>query len=508
MAVPVRRVYTLRAMRNAARAAAVCALLAAPTALAFFTGGYRDEARLVAALAAWLLVGLAALVAERPLPRGAPGRIAIAGAALLAAWTTLSIVWSPVSSAALDDAQRTLLYLGALIAAAAFLVPGRPGRALEPALASGALLIVCYGLSERLLPGLVELDRSESAAARLEQPLTYWNAMGLVAAIGLILAARLAGDASRPLAVRCAAAAASAPLGAGVYLTFSRGSLVALMAGLAVLALLLPRRGQLVAIGVTLAAAVLASVSVGVFPWVRGLEDSGSRGVQGLAALVLLTAVAAGAALVTRRQAAAGQPAAAEEAAPRRTVLALAAAVVVAIGIAVVATNEARPDLRRPATGATPSRLVSVDSNRYEYWRVALDVFGEHPLAGVGAGGFRVEWLKRRDVDEAVVDAHSLVVETAAELGVVGLLALALLLGGTAGAARSAYRALPEAAAAPAAVAAAWMTHSLLDWDWEMPAVTLIAVVCAGALIAAADRSAPAVTRPRRRQAVRAGAAR
>jgi O-antigen ligase len=495
-------------MRNAARAAAVCALLAGPTALAFFTGGYRDEARLVAALGAWLLVGLAALVTERPLPRSTPGRIAIAGAALLAAWTTLSIAWAPLASAALDDAQRSLLYVGALIAAAALLVPGRPVRALEPALTAGALLVVCYGLSERLLPWLVELDRSESAAARLEQPITYWNAMGLVAAIGLILSARLAGDASRPLALRCGAAAASAPLGAGVYLTFSRGSLVALMAGLAVLALLLPRRGQLAAIGATLAAGVLASVCVGVFPWVRGLEDSGSPGVQGLAALVLLAAVAAGAALVTRRLAATREPAAADVAAPRRTVLALGATVVVAIGIAVVATNEARPDLRRPATGATPSRLVSVDSNRYEYWSVALDVFGEHPLVGVGSGGFRVEWLKRRDVDEAVVDAHSLVVETAAELGIVGLLALGLFLGGVAAAARSAYRVTPEAAVGPAAVAAAWMTHSLLDWDWEMPAVTLIAIVCAGALIAAAEGGAPAVSRPHRRPAVRAGAAR
>jgi O-antigen ligase len=54
-----------------------------------------------------------------------------------------------------------------------------------------------------------------------------------------------------------------------------------------------------------------------------------------------------------------------------------------------------------------------------------------------------VEWLMRRDVDESVVDAHSLVVETAAELGLVGLLFLALLIGGVAAAAREAYRASP-----------------------------------------------------------------
>ena len=494
-------------MTDAVRAGAACALIALPTALAFFTGGFRDDARLTAGIAAWVLVVLATLVAERPLPRSTAGRVALAGAALFAAWTAVSMAWSPVSSAALDDAQRVLLYVGALVAATAFLVPGRPARWLEPGLAAGALVVILYGLSERLLPWLIELDRSESAAARLEQPITYWNAMGLVGAIGLILAARLAGDASRGLRLRCAAAAACAPLGAGVYLTFSRGSLVALMAGLAVLALLLPRRGQLVAIGVGLGAAVLGSVAVGVFPWVRGLEEGGNHSAQGAVALVLLAATAAGTAWLTRRRAVAERPVTEEPVAPRRTVLALAVAVVVVIGMAVVATNEARPDLRRERTGATPSRLVSVDSNRYSYWEVALDVFGEHPLVGRGAGGFRVEWLMRRDVDESVVDAHSLVIETAAELGAVGLLALGLMLGGVAACARRAYRLAPEASAGAAAVAAAWMTHSLLDWDWEMPAVTLMAIACAGALIAAADRGA--VVSPRRpRRAEPAGAAR
>ena len=186
-------------MTDAVRAGAACALIALPTALAFFTGGFRDDARLAAGIAVWVLVVLAALVAERPLPRSTAGRVALAGAALFAAWTAISMAWSPVSSAALDDAQRVLLYVGALVAATAFLVPGRPARWLEPGLAGGALVVILYGLSERLLPWLIELDRSESAAARLEQPITYWNAMGLVGAIGLVLAARLAGDAlARP----------------------------------------------------------------------------------------------------------------------------------------------------------------------------------------------------------------------------------------------------------------------------------------------------------------------
>jgi O-Antigen ligase len=505
----MRRRYPAAPMTAAARAGAAAALIAAPTALAFFTGGFRDDARLVAGILAWLLVVLAVVFAERPLPRRRAGRVALAGAALLTLWTGVSIAWSPVSSAAVDDAQRVLLYLGALVAATAFIVPGRPARWLEPGLAAGALIVICYGLSERLLPWLVQLDRSESAASRLEQPLTYWNAVGLVGAIGIVLAARLAGDPSRDLRLRCGAAAACAPLGAGVYLTFSRGSLVALTAGLAVLALLLPRRGQLVAIGIALGTGVLAAVAVGVFPWVRALEQGGNHSAQGLAALVLLVALAAAAAVLTRRQAARGRSAGEDVVTARRSVLALAVTVVVAIGIAVAATNETRPELRKPATGATPSRLVSVDSNRYRYWEVALDVFAEHPIAGRGSGGFRVEWLNRRDVDESVVDAHSLPIETAAELGLVGLLFLALLLGGVAAAARQAYRVAPETSAAAIAVTAAWLTHSLLDWDWEMPAVTLAAIVCAGALIAVADRGGAAVSssQPRRR-VERAAAAR
>ena len=76
-----------------------------------------------------------------------------------------------------------------------------------------------------------------------------------------------------------------------------------------------------------------------------------------------------------------------------------------------------------------------------------------------------------------------------------GLLFLGLMIGGVAMAARESYRASPEASSGAIAVAGAWMTHSLLDWDWEMPAVTMLAIVCAGALIALADRGSPVRSR-------------
>jgi O-antigen ligase len=148
-----------------------------------------------------------------------------------------------------------------------------------------------------------------------------------------------------------------------------------------------------------------------------------------------------------------------------------------------------------PATGASNARFASVGSNRYAYWRVAIDAGVQHPLIGVGASGFRTEWLKHRHIDESVRDAHSLEVETFGELGLVGVALLATLLGAVALSARAAYRADAALAAGPAAVLALWAFHSAIDWDWEMPALTLMAVVFAGTLL---GHAGAAVTAPRR----------
>ncbi|HET9101951.1 MAG TPA: hypothetical protein VFN55_01255, partial [Solirubrobacteraceae bacterium] len=85
---------------------------------------------------------------------------------------------------------------------------------------------------------------------------------------------------------------------------------------------------------------------------------------------------------------------------------------------------------------------------------------------------------------EGAQDAHSLELQTLAELGVVGLALLAVFLAGVALAARDALRRAPAAAAGAVAAVTAYFAHSPLDWDWQMPAVTLIAIVLIGALVA------------------------
>jgi O-antigen ligase len=473
---------------------ACCLLLAGGTVLAFFSGGYFDQPRLIAALCAWLLVAAAALTAPRPLPRSAPGRLALGGLAALAALTIASIAWAPLAGAALDDAQRALLYLAAFAAGFAFL---RADRFVEPALAGGALVVVLYGLAERLVPGLVDLNASRTAGGRLEQPITYWNAMGAVAAMGLVVCARMAADAERPDRVRAAAAAAVPPLGAAIYLTFSRGAIAAVAAGLLVLVLLAKEQAQLRAAAVAVAAGLVAAVACAVFPWVRSLSEGGplSESVQGLVALALLVALGALAAWITLRWTAATNRDTALTASPRARLLA-AAGLCVALAL-VSAAFEGSPRSSSPQAGASTARLSSLDSARYGYWRVALETFADQPLLGAGASGFRVEWMRERTERDASSDAHSLYLETLAELGLAGAAALLVMLTGLALSGRRALLAAPHAVLGLVALLASYLVHAAVDWGWEMPAVTLPALAAAAAIVAVADRAGPSAGRAR-----------
>jgi hypothetical protein len=454
--------------------AAVVAL-ACPTALAFASGGYFDEARLVALVGAWALV-LVALALGAPMPTRP---LALAALAAFTAWVAIAGGWSPLAATARADLERDVLYLGALTAAALLL--GGVRRLVEPVLAAGALVVVGYGLLGRLLPGIVKLSETASAGGRLDQPLTYWNAMGALAALGLLLAVRMAGEPSRPRALRIAAAAAAVPLCTGLILTFSRGALVAGIVGVVLVVLLAPTAAQLRAAACALGPGLLAAFAATRSDAVRVLEgDLAAREHAGLAvlgALIALTTLAAVLqALAARRPQRTWPVVPARRAAGAAVVVALVAVPVV---IAVVGSGGGD----QAGFGATTSRLGSATSNRADYWRVAWDAAGERPLQGLGPGGFGPAWLRDRPYDEPVKDAHSLPLETLTELGLVGFAILLALVGAVAVAARDALRADPAVAAGPVAVVATWVVHATIDWDWEMPAVTLIAVACAGVLL-------------------------
>jgi O-Antigen ligase len=462
-------------------------LLGGPTALAFFAGGYFEGPRLWAGLVAWILVVAALLAGENPLSRSGPVLLALLGLALFAAWSLLSIIWAPVAGDALHVGQRLVLYVGMLFAAVTLLRTRGAQRAVEPALAAGTLLVIGYGISGRLLPGLLHFQRSVSAQGRLEQPLTYWNGMGEVAALGIVLAVRIAGDATRAPRLRVAAAAATAPLGLGLYLTFSRGALFACAAGLVALIVVAPSRAQVQALLLSVCAGVAAALSAAPYGGVTSLTgDLATRERQGVITLALLAATVAATALAQWRLMRRKQTG--ELRLPRRAPL--IALGLVCAGLALAAVSGAKETSTQPlAPGAT--RLVTLQSDRYAYWRVALHVFAQEPLHGVGAGAWSVSWLRLRPFHVGAQDAHSLPIQTAAELGLVGLALLAAFLVGVAVAAGRAHRVAPALSAGPLAGFVVYVAHAPLDWDWEMPAVTLVALVLAGLLLALGDYVEP-----------------
>ena len=306
-------------MRRAALTAVQAGLLLLPVVLAFFSGAFFEGARLIAAICAWALLALAALaVPALPLP-GAQGRARRPrsrspgwrrGRGSRRAGPRARPAPTRSSSSRCSTCRRSppAPWPGAI---------GGAARMVEPALAAGALVVIGYGLSGRLLPGIVHLHATARAGGRLEQPLTYWNATGALAAIGLVLCARLAGDVTRPRALRIAAAAAAAPLGMGAYLSFSRGAIACLLAGLAALVAFDRTRAQLRAAAIALGAGALAGAAAAPFGAVRALHP-GHATAQGLAVLALLAAIAAGAALLQARARRARRPAAPARRARRR----------------------------------------------------------------------------------------------------------------------------------------------------------------------------------------------
>jgi len=165
----------------------------------------------------------------------------------------------------------------------------------------------------------------------------------------------------------------------------------------------------------------------------------------------------------------------------RRVAVPVAAAVVISVVVAAIAMARAF-DSATTTPSAGVSRLTTVSgSNRADYWRVAWHDVEAHPALGSGAGSWGRYWLRERPVPQPARDAHSLFLETLAETGPLGL---ALLLVAFAAPAVAAVRTRDDPLT-PAALGpfAAFAAHAAQDWDWELPAATIPALICAVALL-------------------------
>jgi O-antigen ligase len=459
----------------AVSAAAAAAALGVVGGLAFDAGGYFPAAYLEGGAVALAALGVLLAVA---LPRYALSAHALAGLgtlSLLAAWTGLSATWSPAPDTALADLQRDLLYVAlfglGLLAA---------GSGRHAALVGRVVLAVIVGI---VAAGLIH----GSGGGRLSYPLTYWNAFGALAAVGVVLAAGMGADPRAPVAVRALCGAAVVPLADAVYLSLSRGTWLALIVGAVALVALGAHRGSLLlTVAVSGAAATLVILGAPLLPLTA-------------AAGAVIAVIAAGRASPLLMQAL------------RRVVRPLLIALAVVAALVAFAAYLAKADavegrtdraLRsagdfvsrqwqdflRPTTGVGQgsARLTTSKGTRSDLYRVAFDGFEAQPLHGDGAGGFTVRWMQQRRVYEQVRDAHSLELETLGELGAVGallLLGFLATLGWAAVTSRVRPGALPRShAAAVGAACAVWVAHSAVDWDWQMPALTGLVLVLAATL--------------------------
>lgn len=311
----------------------------------------------------------------------------LGGLALLTAWTASSALWAPDAGAPVVEAERVVVYLAA---ASAVVVLGTRAATTYAVLAA-TFVLSAWAVVDKL---------AGHRAPRLEGPIGYANGLGLVAATGTLLAAGLARR-------RPALLATLVVFLPTLYLTYSRGALLALIGGLIVLG--------------------------------------------GLAIRTHLRLLATGVIVI----------------------VALA-------GLALVVGHHGAAQ----STGNVSGRLSSLSGNgRGDYWRVALDQFRAHPALGGGAGTWDRWWLARRPNANGALDAHSLYLETLAELGPFGLVLLIATLAIPLVSLGRARR--DDWARACAAAYVALLVQAALDWTWELPAVALCGLLCGTALVAA-----------------------
>ena len=223
-------------------------------------GGLRLERTTYVEIA---LMGLGALLCAAallvPRARSQPlhGVPALVAFGLLAAYTAISIIWSLAPSDSWIEASRTFAYLSAFAGTIALtrLAPGRWPAVLH-GIAIACVAVSAWALLTKVFPGTLAGDETY---ARLRAPFDYWNAVGLNAAIGVLALLWLGARRSGRPAVNALAWPGIALCEVALMLSYSRGALLATVLGLAFWFAVVPLRlrGAIVLLGATAGAAAV-----------------------------------------------------------------------------------------------------------------------------------------------------------------------------------------------------------------------------------------------------------
>ncbi len=495
---------------------AVTALMLAPGALVVFTGfnagGYFPATTAIVAVVLTQILLVRIVRSRRPLEGLAPATlVAIATLGLYALATLVSATWSHSPGRALIEFDRAWMYLLILVLFGTVRASTRDLRWLVRGLAIGIAVVCLAGLISRVLPEVWHTAPGVSNE-RLSYPVTYWNTLGLLAALGIVLALGLTCSLGERRAVRVLAAAVVPLLAATLFFTFSRGAMAAGALGVIVYVLVARPRGLLSGALATLpptAALVLLAYHANLLdtidPTTPAAVSQGHRvalvaGVCALSGAGLRLLLAIGLDPRLRRIA---------HRTPMRPGVRVAAiagtlAAAVALAIALGLPHTLQGDWHRFLSGATPggrsgdlrARLADPSNDgRTDLWRVALRGFSASPVHGSGAGMYQTLWDRGRPRFVYTINAHSLYLQAMAELGSVGLalllIAIVAVLAGLGMRARGSRRSIYGVLLAACAV---WVVRAGVDWDWEMPVVTLVFFAIAGAGLSPRSERGPGWT--------------
>ena len=443
--------------------------------------------------------------------RATPSAIAaLALFAALAALSYLSIAWSVQPATSWVEANRTLSYLAAFVAATALarLLPRRWPAVLGAV--GAATVVVCgYGLVAKVFPATLNAN---DFLGRLRVPFGYWNATGAMAALGLPVCLWAGTRPATGRLLRSLTVPALAVLITTLMLSYSRGALLAAVIGLGCWFVLVPlrlRAAALLALG-ALGGAIATLYALAHHAITHDNATLAARTAAGHDFGLVLLAVVLGCALAgfaaTRAMDRAALPAAVRRRIGTALMIAVAMVPVAAIAGATASSRGLTGEISHvwstltstsPSSGVgnQPGRLADLSNSRPLYWSEGLKV-GEHALlAGAGAGGFDTARTRYTTNPMVVAHAHSYAIETFADFGLIGIaLSLGLLVawalatrrtlqGASASASasgRAAHGAERTGLITMLAVVITYGASSAIDWTWFVPGVTVPALVCAG----------------------------
>ncbi|MGZ4243139.1 MAG: O-antigen ligase family protein [Solirubrobacteraceae bacterium] len=437
--------------------------------------------------------------------------------AAFAAFAGLSILWSVQPDWSWFGANQLVCYVSALAGAVAVarLFPGRwPG--LVGGIATAMAALCGYALLAKVFPATLAPDNT---FGRLTAPFKYWNAIGVAGALGLAPALWAATRRHRGVVLRALTVPAMTLMISVIVLSYSRSAVLVGAVGIAIWLAFVPLRlrsalmlalGGLIAIPIVVVALHSHDLSSDVIA-LRAQDAAGHAfGPILLALLAASTALGFAASLTMERVTV-------PQTVRRRigTVLVVGVALIPVAGVAALAASSrglfgqishAWESLTSSHSVVfdTSGRLSQLGSSRPMYWHQGLTVGGHDVLKGVGELGFGIARLRYTTETAKADQAHSYLVQTFADLGLVGVvLTLALLAAWCRAALRPLAPRLPwreltagEAAerrglVALAAVVVVFGIQSALDFTFYFPGVTIPALLCAGWLAGRGPLRAP-----------------